>query len=50
MYSLVGFGYPSIDLVVSGPTKVQIKGNNDLAPLIIDVNENAEQMNSSDKK
>ena len=50
MYSLVGFGYPSIDLVVSGPTKVQIQGNNGLEPFVIDVQENAEQKNSPDKK
>jgi len=50
MYSLIGFGYPSIDLVVSGPTKVQIKGNNGLEPFVIDVKENAEQKNSLDKK
>jgi len=43
MYSLVGFGYPSIDLLISGPTKVQIKGNNGLEPFVIEVKENAEQ-------
>ena len=50
IYSLLGFGYPSIDLVVSGPTKVQIQGNNGLETFEIDVQENAEQKNPPDKK
>ena len=50
IYSILGFGYPSIDLVVSGPTKVQIQGNNGLETFEIDVQENAEQKNPPDKK
>jgi cell division protein FtsL len=47
-YSLLGFGYPSIDLVVSGPTKVQIQGNNGLETFEIDVQATAEQNNKPD--
>jgi len=49
-YSLIGFGYPSIDLAVSGPTKVQIQGNNDLDTFEIEVQDEAEQENTPDKK
>lgn len=37
MYSLLSFGYPSVDLVVSGPTKVQIQGNNGLQTFEVDI-------------
>ena len=37
MYSLVGFGYPSVDLVVSRPTTVQIEGNNGLKTFEVDI-------------
>ncbi|HUT54840.1 MAG TPA: hypothetical protein VM658_15720 [bacterium] len=37
IYSLIGFGYPSVDLVLSGPTKVQIQGNNGLEAFEVDV-------------
>ncbi len=36
-YSLVGFGYPSVDLVVSGPTAVQIEGNNGLETFKVEI-------------
>ncbi len=37
VYSLLSTGYPSVDLVVSGPTKVRIKGNNGIKTFEIDV-------------
>jgi hypothetical protein len=37
VYSLLGFGYPSIDLEVTGPTKVEIKGNNGLETFVLDI-------------
>ena len=37
MYSLVGFAFPSVDLVVSGPTTVQVQGNNGLETFKVDI-------------
>ena len=37
IYSLMGPGYPTIELKVSMPTSVQIEGNHDLEPFILKI-------------
>jgi lipopolysaccharide export LptBFGC system permease protein LptF len=36
-YSLLGSGYPSIDLTLSGPTDITISGNNGLEPVTLKI-------------
>ncbi len=45
MYSLLGFGYPSVDVVVSGPVAIQIQGDNGLETFEVEVKKNAEPEN-----
>ena len=36
-YSLIGYGYPTVELKVSGSTSVQVEGNYGLEPFVIEI-------------